>query len=72
MNYFIGVFIKSTNEFESFVSFVRENHFVWDSCGTPLKWKKFDTAKKWADRINQAAPKLDCRVVEIKESLKGE
>lgn len=68
MTYFVGVFNKSTNEFIEFVSFVRETPFVWDSCGTPLKWKKFDTAKKWANRINQAAPKLDCRVVEIKES----
>ena len=68
MDYFIGVFIKSTNEFDGFVTYVKESRFCWDSSGTPLKWKKFDTAKKWADRINQAAPKLDCRVVEIKES----
>lgn len=65
--YFIGVFNKSTNEFIEFVSYVKENPFVWDS-GKPIMWKKFDTAKKWADKINANAPKLDCRVVEIKES----
>ena len=66
--YFVGVFNKNTNEFIEFVSFVKETPFIWDSSGTPLRWKKFGTAKKWADKINQRAPKLDCRVVEIKES----
>ena len=66
--YFIGVFERDTNKFYDFVSFVREKPFVWDSIGTPLNWKKFDTAKKWADRINQAAPKINCKVIEIKES----
>lgn len=66
-NYFVGVFDKKTNEFLDFVSFVRTENFVWDTCGTPLKWKKISTAQKWADRINQGAPRVDCRVVEIKE-----